>query len=869
MYSDKNIYNPIFSLTRLVYLSALFLGGVVPAMAQSAVTTVKGIVTDVRTGETLIGVSVFFPGSSTGTSTDLDGNYQLRTNQHVDKVQFSYVGYKSETLSIKPGQEQVIHLKLAPDATQLKEVVITGSRRKMKYSNKNNPAVDLIREVVAHREENRPQHYDFVQYQQYEKTQLSLTNKPEKFKRNPLLRQYDFITDNLDTTVVQGKALLPFFMQEELSEHYLRKHPATQKTIVRAEKKVDFGEFVDTDGVGAFVKNIYQDIDIYQDNITLVTNQFLSPIANLAPTFYQYWLTDTITNATGQQLAELSFIPRNPTAFLFTGKLYVTLNGRYAVQRAEMFVDKTVSINWVKDLRVNLDFEENGDGRFHLSKSELQADFGLTRNSDAGFYGERTVSYRDFRINEPAAAGLYEGEAVVRQEQAADEDNAFWENNRHQALTAVEARTYTNIDSLTNLRSFKRTMDWATALIAGYKRVGPNIEIGPLNAFYSFNPVEGFRLRFGGRTTTTFSKKVMLDTYAAYGFKDEKWKYYVGGTYSLTNRSVFEFPVRAIRAHYQRDTKIPGQDLQFVQEDNFLLSFKRGNNDKWLYNETYNIDYQHEFENHFSYRIGFRNWRQSPAGTLQYQRVASVEGGEESPDLLNSLTTSEAQLELRWAPGEQFFQGKVYRTPVANRYPVFTLRAAAGIKDLFHGQYDFQQLNLNIYKRVFLSQLGYSDVVLEGGYLFGQVPFPLLSIHRANQTYSYQIQSYNLMNFLEFVSDQYASVNIDHCFNGFVFNKVPLVRKTRLREFATVKVLYGQVRDENMPHRNPELLQFPVDASGVPITYTLEKKPYVEASVGVGNIFNFFRVDVVRRFSYLEHPNVSEIGIRGRFKFDF
>ncbi|WP_255474242.1 DUF5686 and carboxypeptidase-like regulatory domain-containing protein [Pontibacter qinzhouensis] len=838
-------------------------------MAQMPGTSVKGTVTDAQSGETLIGVSVFFPGTSTGTSTDLDGNFVLRTNQQVDKVTFSYVGYKSVTMPVKPGQEQVINLKLGSDARQLKEVVVTGDRRKVKYSNKNNPAVDLIREIVAHREQNRPQHYDFVQYQQYEKTQLSLTNTPEKFKRNPLLRPYGFVTDNLDTTVVQGKALLPFFMQEELTEHYLRKNPETHKTIVQAEKKVDFGEFVDTKGVGAFVKNIYQDIDIYQDNITIVTNQFLSPIANLAPTFYKYWLTDTVTTETGQQLAELSFIPRNPTSFLFTGKLFVTIDGKYAVQRAEMFVDKTVSINWVKDLRVNLDFEPNGDGRFHLSKSELQADFGLTRNSDAGFYGERTVSYRDYKINEPAPDPTYEGERVVRQEQAANLAESFWVANRHQALTAVEANTYTNIDSLTNLRSFKRTMDWATALVAGYKRLGPNVEIGPLNAFYSFNPVEGFRLRFGGRTTTTFSKKIMLDTYAAYGFKDEKWKYYLGGTYSLTNRSIFEFPVRAIRANYQRDTKIPGQDLQFVQEDNFLLSFKRGNNDKWLYNETYNIDYLHEFENHFSYRIGFRNWRQSPAGTLQYQRVASTEDGEESTSLMNNLTTSEAQLELRWAPGEQFFQGKVYRTPVANRYPVFTLRASAGFKDLFNGQYDYQQLNLNIYKRVFLSQLGYSDVVLEGGYLFGQVPFPLLSIHRANQTYSYQIQSYNLMNFLEFVSDQYASVNIDHCFNGFIFNKIPLVKKTRLREFATVKVLYGQVRDENLPQNNPELLQFPVDAAGVPITYTLERKPYVEASVGVGNIFNFFRVDVVRRFSYLEHPNVSEIGIRGRFKFDF
>ncbi len=837
--------------------------------AQGAVTTVKGTVRDAVSNEALIGVSVFVPGTSIGTSTDFEGNYLIRTNQSINKVQFSYLGYETVTLGVSPGQEQTLDVKLKTGAKQLSEVVVVGKKRKVKYSNKNNPAVDLIREIVDHKEQNRPEHYDYVQYEEYEKTQMSLVNTPEKLRRNIFLRKYDFITSNLDTTVLEGKALLPFFVQEQLAEHYYRKAPETRKTIVKAEKKVDFGEFIDNQGFTSYMQHMYQDIDIYDNNITILTNQFLSPIADMAPTFYKFYLTDTVTTESGRKLAELRFEPRNPAAFMFTGKLLVTIDGTYAVQNVEMEVAKSVSINWVRDLKINLDFEKNPDGRYHLSKSVIKTDFGLTQNSDAGMYGERVVSYKDYKVNEPQPASLYEGEAVVRVESAIAKDESFWQASRHDSLTAVEAKTYTNIDSLVNMKSFQRTMDWATALIAGYKRLGPNIEIGPLNTFYSFNPVEGFRLRFGGRTTTTFSKKYMLETYAAYGFKDEKWKYYLGGSYSLTDRSIFEFPVRSISASYQKDTNIPGQELQFVQEDNFLLSFKRGENDKWLYNETYSFNYLHEFENHFSYRVGFRNWRQSPAGSLQYLRPADAASGEAEPVGVQSLTTSEASLELRWAPNEQFFQGKLYRTPVANRYPVFTLRATAGIKDLFDSEYEYQKVALNVYKRFYMSQLGYSDVVTEGGYTFGQVPFPLLMIHRANQTYSYQLQSYNLMNFLEFVSDQYASVHIDHTFNGFIFNKIPLLKKTKLREFVTFKALYGKVRSENMPQGNPDLLRFPTFDDGRQATYTLENKPYMEASVGIGNIFNFFRIDLVKRLTYLDHPNVSDIGIRGRFKFDF
>jgi hypothetical protein len=376
--------------------------------------------------------------------------------------------------------------------------------------------------------------------------------------------------------------------------------------------------------------------------------------------------------------------------------------------------------------------------------------------------------------------------------------------------------------------------------------------------------VEGFRLRAGGRTTPTFNERLYFETYGAYGFKDEKWKYFLSATYSFTGRSIREFPVRTLRAAFQRDTKIPGQELQFVQEDNFLLSFKRGTNDKWLYNDISTIDYFHEFDSHFSYKTGLKYWEQEPAGGLKF-----VMQGEDSLTPVGQVTTAEISVELRWAPGEQFYQGKAYRIPIPNQYPIITGRFTGGIKGLFNSQYSYQNVTLNIFKRLYLSQFGYTDVVAEGGYIFGTVPFPLLSIHRANQTYSYQLQSYNLMNFLEFVSDKYVSVNFDHYFNGFIFNKIPLLKKLKWREVATFKILYGSLRAENDPQKNPGVFTFPVNDTGETTTYSMSKEPYMEASVGVANIFKLLRVDVVKRLSYLDNPGISQWGIRGRFKFDF
>lgn len=832
----------------------------VDALAQT--TLVRGIVTDAKEKDPLPYVTVLFKGTNIMTRTDADGRFTISTTAAHNTLQFSYVGYKTEFLTITPSQAQDVSVKLNPEATSLNEVVVTAGKRP-RYRNKENPAVELIRRVIDNKAINRGERYKAIEFEQYERMIFSMSNLSEKFKKKRIFRNYQFLFEEQDSTKIGGKNILPVYMEEKLSQNYLQRDPDKNKTIILANKQVNFDNaLIDNKGLSQYLERMYADIDIYANNVSLLSNQFLSPIADASPTFYKFFITDTIKTQQ-PNLVELSFIPRNNTDFLFEGKMYVTLDGTYAVKNAYLTINKNINLNFVRALEATLNFDKNSDNRYHLAKSNLVVDFGLNQNKGGGFTGERTVAYTKYKINNPQPEQIFQGDAIVVAPAATQKSEEFWTSNRADTLSEAHLKVYRNIDTLNNMKSFQKTMDLVTLLFAGYKDFGP-FEVGPVNTFYSFNDVEGLRLRLGGRTTTALSKRYYFETYAAYGIRDEKWKYFLSGTYSLNNKSVYTFPQHYLRASFQRDTKIPGQELQFVQENNFLLSFKRGENNVLLYNDFYRFEYMKEYENHFSYNVTLKKWTQRPGGVLEF---ANFIGGQ--PNLVNNITTSEIGISFRYAPHEKFYQGKLYRTPIIDKYPVYNLRYAAGLKDVLAGDYNYHNINASIEKRFYLSQLGFSDVFVEGGYIFGKVPYPLLSIHRANQTYAFQLRSYNLMNFMEFVSDRYASLNIDHNFNGFFFNKVPLLKKLKLREIASFKIIYGGLREENNPNRDASLLQFPVNSEGVKTTYSLNKEPYMEGSLGIGNIFKLFRVDVVKRFSYLDHPVVSEYGIRAMVKFDF
>ena len=842
-------------LTILVFLFTL------RAAAQR--TEISGTITNIKDRTPIPYVTVLFKGSKIATKTDINGNYQISTAEPYTDLQVEYIGFKTRNFPVVPGKKQVLHIKLQEESQNLIEVKIS-SNKKAAYRNKDNPAVELIRKVIEHKPMNRLESAKNVEYQQYDWMQFSLSNLSDKFKNKKLFRKYQFLFNEQDSSEIGGKNIMPIYLRERLSKNYYRKNPEKTKVIMLADKHVNFDKgLVDNNAIGNYFERMYADVNIYDNNIIFTNSQFLSPIADGAPAFYKFFITDTIKTVK-PNLIELSFIPRNKNALLFEGKIYITMDGKYAVQNALLRTGKGVNINFVRALEVKLNFEQDSLGKFHLSKSHLLMDFGVGSDGGRGFKGERTVIIKDYKTNVQQPDEIFKGESLVVVPEAENRSDQFWAENRLDTLAKEKVKIYQHMDSLGKMKSFKRMMDVASFLFIGYKNYGP-VEVGPIYTFYSFNSLEGFRLRLGGRTTTDFSKRFYFDTYAAYGFKDEKWKGYLSGAYAFNNKSIYTFPQSFVRASFRRDVDIPGDGAKnVIPEDNFVSSFKRGESNQFLYSDYYKLEYMQEYSNHFSFNLGFKKWSQTAAGTLVFDRYINNQIVR-----TDRVTSSELSLDLRYAPQEKFYQGKTFRERLIEKYPVFNLNYAAGIKGLLGGQYNYHNIMGTIDKRFYLSQFGRSDIRLEGGYIAGKVPFPLLDIHRANQSYAYQVYAYNLMNFMEFVSDHYVSLNIDHNFNGLILNRIPLIKKLKLREYITFKGLYGGLRRENDPNQNPSLLQFPVNGDGVKTTYSLGKLPYIEGSIGIGNIFKVIRLDLVRRFNYLDNPGIAKYGVRAKVQFEF
>ena len=845
-------------LVNIIITSILFLA-VVPSTGHAQkMTKIKGVVIDANTKEPLPFVTIALVGKSIGTFTDYNGYFSIETLWASDSIIASFLGY-SEV--IKPvtigGKTQVIDFELSSTSISLNEVTIVSTKKR--YRNKNNLAVGLIKKVIENKNTNRKEGLSFYEYNKYEKVEFDLNNINDDFRKKKAFNQFQFIFDYVDTSEVNGKPYLPIFLKETLTKVYYKHSPRKQKEYISAIKTIGLPGFIDSDGINVMIDHMYQNIDIYENNIPLLTNQFVSPLSDIAPSIYKFHIMDTLT-VNGLDCIQLSFQPRNKGDFAFKGNLYITNDDKYAVVKVDLKVMDGINLNFVTDLLIIQEFEHINNQSWALVRDELTVDFSL-RKKGIGMYGKKTVYYDSYVFNEKRPDDIYSGaETTIKEDGYNQRGEAFWVQNRISTLTEREQGIYVMTNRVQNMPAFKRFSDILMLVAAGYWHAG-NIDIGPVNTFYSFNDVEGLRLRIGGKTSTKFSERLRLDGYLMYGFKDKQFKYSGSAIWSLNNKSLLEIPKHTIKAMYQVETNFPGMDLQFINEDNFLLSFKRGVADKILYYKMYQLEHYRDLGNGLSTTLGFRRVKQEAGGSLIFE-------GEDY--FLDGITSSEISARVRFAPNEKFYQGVDLKTPLATKYPIFQLTYIKGIKGLFNADHDYSKLTFNAYKRFHIAPIGFTKVEIEAGKVIGEgIPYPLLYVHRANQTYSYQLRSYNMMNFLEFVSDQYVSINAEHHFYGFFLNRIPLIKHLKLREIISFKALYGTISDQNNPNITSGLINFPKDESGNTSTFVLSDKPYIEVSAGIGNIFKFFRIDVIKRLTYLDNPTVSKLGIRGRFVLDF
>jgi len=814
----------------------------------------QGQVLDAETGLPLNGATVTLLNSGVATASDLEGRFEFSVDQQkipensILQIQIRALGYRQQEAIWKVGQpDLLVYLQRA--SLTLEEVVVS---RTIRYSNRNNPAVELIRKVIDHRSINRSNSLPYLQYRGYEKIMMAVSDLPEAVANNPLFKNYKFIFENVDTTLSPGRRLLPLYLEEKLSEEFRRAQPASQKTIIHDFVKTELDKrFVNNQNIQAVVSYLHSEIDLYSNNLVLFNRPFMSPLATGAPLFYKYAILDTVTQADGQYI-HMGFVPRNEEERLFSGTLLISLDGRYAIQSAEINLGHKANINWINDLQIRFEYQKHASGYYLPANIVSKVNFGIY-GSRQGMFSHWVQRFDNYNL-ESLHSSVFAGQQVELRDSIAKSPSSYLDMQRPLALSNVEERIYRNIDSLKENRSFLKTLDWLHFLTKGYKYVGP-VELGPLEQIYSNNDLEGSRVRLGGRTSAGFSERFYGEGYVAYGFGDQAFKYYGLTALSLNNSRIAEYPAHYLSFSYQQDAREPGQRMAFLNGDDVLRSFRRSKQDLWLYHSLLKAEHVIEFNHHLRLQTTFSVHRQKAAGQLYFERP--VDGYRQE-----AIQSSELAVDLRWAPNEEYFQTNLTRKPIATPYPIFNLHYQAGIKGLFKGQYQYHALRLDVQKRIYMSLLGFSDFSFGAGYIDGAVPFLLLDIPKADQSYLVTPDAYSLMRDLEFVSDQYVKFDLQHRFQGFFINKIPLLKKTKIREVAGLKMYYGKLRRENNPIYNNDLFAFPTNEEGEQTTFAFGNRPYLEASAGLENIFKFLRVEYIRRLSYLDLPGARKDGLR-------
>lgn len=856
---------------RYIILIALLqaVAGIFLSHAQSF-TSASGIVKDSITGEPLPFVSVYFDGSTIGAMTDDNGTFTLQNNQGYTKLAAASLGYDTKFIDLKPGKKNDnLEVLLKPTAFEISEVVVKPKREK--YTRKDNPAVELIKKVIAHKNDNRIEAKPEYQTEVYEKLSLSLDNFNPNLDKNKFLKKFKFIKNYLDTSEFNGKPILTVSVRENLSDFYYRKSPKAEKTIVRAKRMQGIDKTLDDGGgITSNLEEIFKSINIFDNNIPILLNRFVSPLSStLATTYYHYYTMDTL-DVGGDKCVDLAFVPANSESYGFTGRLYITLDGNYAVKKVLLNTPANINLNWVDKLRIEQEFKQMPDSTWVLDQENTFVNFYVVKGTQQ-LYAHQLRNYDNYNFNVQNADSVFGllGALHVLPEATAQPDT-FWTHNRPIPLKEKEDALKDLLGQLRKVPAFNAIIKTAEILITGYiptandKKV-TKFDFGPMNTTFSANHLEGFRMRVGGMTTANLNPYWFASGYLAYGTNDRKIKYNLKLTHSFTKKEYHEGenPVNNLSFIQEYDVYTPGQDFLFTSKDNIFVAWKVGEPvTKMQYIRKSVLQYEKEWLNGLTWKSWIMNQNNEAAGTLQYIKR------DESGNLyhIKDFTTSEIGTQLRFAPGERAYNGRSGKESVFNLSkdaPVFKLSHQLGIKGVLGGDYNYNHTEISAEKRIWLSSFGHIDAQIKAGKVWDKVPFPLLILPNTNQSITIQPEAFHMMNALEFVTDQYVSFNATYYLKGWILNRIPGIKWLRLREVLSFNMIYGGLTDKNNPTLTPGLFLLPDG------TQPLGSTPYMECSVGLENIFKILRIDYYRRLTYLDHPDIKKGGIRIALRFTF
>ena len=833
--------------------------------------TIRGVVVDEETGDSIPHPGLQYKKGKVVVSGGSDGSFSIpRLNDEYLTV--SAVGYKTLQILIGPNTPARMRITLKPDTKRLKEVTVRG--KKGKYSRKNNPAVELMKRVIAAKKRNDLENHDYYRYDKYQKLTLAVNDitpaevEKEKGKnRQWLVNQIEFCPYN-------NKLILPLSVDETVTQHIYRKDPKKEKTIVLGQRATGVNDLIQTgEMLNTVLKDVFTDVDLYDDQIRLLQYPFTSPIGKDAIAFYRFYIVDTVY-VDRDECYHLEFTPNNQQDFGFRGELWVLTDSTLHVKKCRLSLPRKSDVNFTDNLSVTQEFTKLPNGEWVLTTDDMYVEMSVVDFLTKAVV-IRTTRMTDYAFD-PIPDKAFKGKAKVKYDPSSRmRGDDFWADNRTVELTGSERGMGTFIDNLTKTKGFKYLLFGMKVLIENYVETGGKthpslVDIGPINTMVSTNFIDGMRTRLSAQTTANLNPHLFVSGYYARGW-DSRKNYYKGQvTYSFNKKEYmpWEFPKRTLTFTSTYDVCSPSDKFMPTDKDNVFTSFKWTDVDKMMFYNRQELAFEYEQDWGFKTKVKLKTEENEACGKLYFTPLSLYDA--ETPALEHGkIRTTEASIELRYAPGETYVNTKQRRLKINYDPPVFTLSHTVGVKGVLGGDYNYNFTEASVYKRFWLNSWGKLDVTLKGGIQWNKVPFPLLIMPAANLSYIVEDETFNMINNMEFLNDRYASLDVSWDLNGKIFNRIPLIKKLKWREWLGVKVLWGTLTDKNNPTLaanagDPLLMQFPEGS------YVMDPhRPYIELIAGIHNIFKIFHVQFVHRLNYNGLPTAKKNGVRLMMRFTF
>lgn len=807
--------------------------------AQAQETRVSGKVIDANSGDPVPFANVVFKGTTIGVTTDFDGNFSLSTYSPSDSIVASYVGYKARTKAVTRGISQVINFQLREDVLNLQEIVILAGE---------NPAWPIMRNVIKNKSNNDKRKLSAYEYDTYTKIEIDVDNLSDKFRQRKIVKKITQVLDSVERIAGEdGKPILPLFITESISKVYYRDNPSL-KTEKILKTKINGIGVEDGSTVTQVIGSSFQEYNFYQNWLNILTKDFVSPLADGWRLYYEYDLSDSLY--IGEDFCyRLDFYPKSPLDLAFTGTIWITKND-FALKRIDANVGDQANLNFIEKIRIQQELEKTNSSSWLPVKNRVLIDLNEIGKESAGMLAKFYTSNKNFVINKPYEPSFYDRIIVIAEDARINEEDKFWDTLRHEPLSETEKSVYKMIDTLRNIPIVKTYTDIFKVMLDGYYNLG-SVEIGPYLGLAAWNSIEGFRIQGGIKTNYKFSKKWIYHAQLAYGFDDERVKYFASAQRILSRDRWTTLTFRA-----RSDVSRLGVDDESLADNPiFLASTRWGNFRRGFYSDEYYVGFQRELFKGYSQKISFRHWTFDPTFNFGYL----LRPGDITSAVGEAFQSSEVSIESRYARDEVFLQNDNERISLGtSKWPVITLKYTRGFSGVLNSDFDYDRLRLNVKKRIQTGPLGSANVTFSGEYVFNTLPYPLLTLHLGNQSPFYSSVTYNLMDFGEFVSDHYLSMQYRQYLEGFLLNRVPLINKLKWRLLATTNVIVGGMRQSN---RDLISALTPSGETTLPTGYFNEGKPYVEVGYGVENIFKIFRVDFIHRVTYLDNPDARRFGV--------